>query len=223
MIDQNWIAEKLATLDRDDLAKRAFAALKADLKMGSPTLAAFADAHGGVPSSGMFEPDDYPELQGEMDQFLRDRAAQLVEDEIENLAFDLEIESEAIQIWRAMIVPGDWVENGLSEGGIGVCWAFDPVGAVSHDGGGGDETCHDIKMHATVDFYDVDWPETIVLNAVDTDTVGEEYEIRLKPEAHVNLLSIIDQMTDEVLLECSLRPRRISVWEEGYVAKAMSR
>lgn len=190
MIDQDWIAEKLETLDRGDLVKRAFAALKADLKMGSPILAAFSDEHGGVPSSGMFEPDDYPELQGEM-EFLRDRAAQLVEDEIENLAFDLEIEGEAIQIWRAMIVPGDWVENGLGNGGIGVCWAFDPVGAVSHDGGGGDETCREIKMHATVDFYDVDWSETIVLNAVDIHTVGEEYEIRLKPEASVQLLSII--------------------------------
>lgn len=222
MIDQDWITEKLAMLNRDDLAKRAYTALKADMQMGSPTLAAFANAHGGVPSSGLFEPNDYPELQAEMDQFLRDRAVQLVEEEIEKLAFELVIEGEAIHIWRAMIVPGDWVDNGLNDGGIGVCWAFDPVGAVSHDGGGG-EVFRDIKMHATVDFYDVDWSETVVLNAVDVDTVGEEFEIRLKPEAHVNLLSVIDQMTDEILLECSLRPRRISVCEEGHMAKAMSR
>jgi hypothetical protein len=223
VIDQDWIAEKLATLDREALVNRAFTALKGDFKMGSPTLAAFGDAHGGVPCSAMFEPDDYPELHGEMDQFLRNRAAQLVEDEIENLAFDLELEGEAIQIWRAMIVPGDWVDNGLGDGGIGVCWAFDPVGAVSHDGGGGDETCRDIKMHATVDFYDVDWPETIVLNAVDLDTVGEEYEIRLKPEATVQLLSISDQHTDEVLLDCAHRPRLVAVSEEGTLAKVMSR
>lgn len=223
LIDQEWIAEKLATLDRDDLCKRAFSCLKADLTMGSPLLSAFADKHGGVPAAGLFEPQDYPDFQDDLDRFVRQRAVQLVEDEIENLAYDLEVEEEAIHIWRAMIVPGDWVDNGLSEGGIGVCWAFDPVGAVSHDGGGGDETCRDIKMHATVDFYDIDWPETIVLNAVDTHTVGEEFEIRLKPEASVQLISIIDQETDRTLLDCSVRPRRVTVGEAGSLAKGLSR
>lgn len=223
LIDQEWITEKLATLDRDDLGKRAFARLKADLTMGSPLLSAFADNHGGVPAAGLFEPEDYPEFQDDLDLFLRQCAIQFVEDEIENLAYDLEVEAEAIHIWRAMIVPGDWVENGLNDGGIGVCWAFDPVGAVSHDGGGGNETCRDIKMHATVDFYDIDWPETIVLNAVDTHTVGEEFEIRLKPEASVQLISIIDQRSDETLLDCSLGPRTVSVSEDGILAKALNR
>jgi len=220
---QDWIAEKLSMLNRVDLAERALAVLKVDMEMGSPLLVAFADAHGGVPSSGLFEPNDYPEFQADMDEFLRDRSMRLIEDEIENLAFDLEVEGEAIHIWRAMVVPADWVDSGLHAGAVGICWAYDPLGAVSHDGGGGDDTFCDIKMHATVDFHDVDWDETIVLNAVDADTVGTEYEMRLKPEGHVRILSIIDQMTDEVLLEASLQPLLISVGGEGPLANVMSR
>lgn len=220
MIDKEWLAENLERLDRAHLAARCVDILLRDVGPGSPMLMQFSGEQGNERQGYELDPGESPELMQAFKNFLQQRVPKLLHETIDDLVDSVEIEDEELHIWRAMKVSPEWLAEGLDQGGLGVCWAFDPSGAVAHDGAGGDESL-DVRLHAKVNLYFVDWSETIVLNTVDVYTVGEENEIRLKPEASVALLSVTNQESGHVLFEAGWNAKHLSVSEEGSYAKAL--
>lgn len=93
-----------------------------------------------------------------------------------------------LTVWRAMIVPTDWIEMGINEQPIGKCWAWDSAFAIAHQGHGWpDPDRMMVRIRATVDVGDIDWTETLALNAAGEYTVGDEKEIRLHDAALVEV------------------------------------
>jgi hypothetical protein len=78
------------------------------------------------------------------------------------------------------------------------------------------DDCVELRLHALVDFDSVDWSETVVLNAVDRYTVGEESEIRLKDDAFLELVSVENLETDRIVLDNSRAPERLPAGELAF-------
>ena len=90
----------------------------------------------------------------------------------------------AIRLWRSVRIEGD-VVPALSEGGIGVYWAYERDRAHPHDN---TSAAAAYLLEATVPVEGIDWIETLAA-ATHPDWSGES-EVRLLPDAEVVLLSV---------------------------------
>ena len=92
-----------------------------------------------------------------------------------------------IAVHRAVHIPhdvlNDWLERLTDEGGgLGVCWADHPNGAIAYGGSAGG--CK-VVISGTVELNAIDWPTTILV-----DAFQQEGELRLLPDAMVRITGV---------------------------------
>lgn len=199
------IRRSIALLDRDQLIDAVEEALQPELTFGSALLVDFA-RQTGEGYGGFCEPSDHPEFAEYLKNFVRIRAQELVDDEVETLADEFELLDDKIVAWRSITASPSWVHLAMHGRHLGVCWAFDPDRAVAHEGSLKHDDWVELRLEALIDPVMVDWFETIVLNAVDYYTVGEECEIRLTDDAVVDLLRVENLETDRIIADHSDAP-----------------
>jgi hypothetical protein len=110
--------------------------------------------------------------------------------------------SGSASAWRAVSGYDDLLEEIASSGEIGIHWAGVQEAAFAHWGGKGEL---DLIFRAEVKAEDVNWPETILANALDAgaDEGFHEAEIRLKPDAHVRILEINSRPSEDIFYDSS--------------------
>lgn len=138
-----------------------------------------------------FDPRD-PEHWPDFDAWARDLAAARVDEEADRILEEVTVQPDGIlTVWREMIVPRGWIEDEMEKAPLGKCWSWDPSFAIAHQGHGwNDPDRMTVKMQALVPVDDIDWDETLALNAAGEYTVGDEKEIRLLDEAVVEVIRI---------------------------------
>jgi hypothetical protein len=202
------IAALLKKLDRSMLISEAIDGLKPELSYGSVLLVEFADVT-GEGHGGYFDPWDHPELEEKLAVFVLEKASQLIDDEIENLAFDLELEGECVVAWRSIAHSPDWPLQRMREGHLGICWTFNVAHAMAHEGSLRHDDWVEIRLKALISVEAVNWAETVILNAIDYLTIGEESELRLNEDAWVDLILVENLETDHVLADFSKSPETL--------------
>jgi hypothetical protein len=116
--------------------------------------------------------------------FVAERAFEQVYQAMDALRRDIDLEGDAVRLWRSIVVPPDWLCQGIHERPLGVCWAYQKSAAEAHWGEFG-EGRSELVLEALVHVDDVDWQQSVCLNA-HTEC---EREIRIKPTAFVHLIS----------------------------------
>lgn len=114
--------------------------------------------------------------------FVVERATEKTYEVLDRLSLDLKPTADELTIWRAMVVPPDWLETGIHQRPIGICWAHEKDAAEAHFGDFSDGKKL-IVIEGRANIEDIDWHTTILMNA----TMEEECEIRLKGTAKVTL------------------------------------
>lgn len=125
-----------------------------------------------------------PEIAAEFSRFVREYAVeQVVRARWDLTCLDVN-DDGTLTLWRSMVVPADWLENGINDRPIGIYWAYEKSAAEPHWGSfaKGDR---EIILEGRVALEDVDWRRSICMNA----QCEEEREIRLKQTASVLLVS----------------------------------
>ncbi len=126
-----------------------------------------------------------PEVARDFDVFVSDYAFEQACNARDELAYGLHTnEDGSITLWRSIVVPEDWLENGIKERPIGIYWAHEKAAAEPHWGSFG-EGDREIVIEARVAIEDVDWQRSVCMNAQSE----EEREISLKETASVFLIS----------------------------------
>ena len=132
-----------------------------------------------------------PEHAAGFGPFLRRKAEEELSFALDRLVGEVTLRPDGrIELWRELVVPRDWPERGVRERPIGVCWAFDEEGAEAHHGAAEGPDTLRVVVRGAVGLDGVDWVETAVLNAASEYTVGDEREIRLLPDARVEILGL---------------------------------
>lgn len=121
-------------------------------------------------------------------KFLRVRATELVEATLDRLAAELREDDGTICLYRGLYVDRSWLDSEITEQPIGLCWSWDYDFAIAHRGhlDEGDDPI-DLRVIGLVDIGDVDWTRTVSLGAADLYVTGEEREVRLLPDAMVEI------------------------------------
>jgi hypothetical protein len=133
---------------------------------------------------------DDPEIGVQFDQFLEMVGYEKVSEALDNLVERTESRADKIAIWRCITVSRHWMETEMLSRPLGICWSYDPSFAKAHFGSYGHGSEVSLVIEGLVDIQDVDWQRTVLLNAVDEFTTGEEREIRLRDDAFVELVSL---------------------------------
>lgn len=165
--------------DLEDSAKVAIDMMTEDCSRGSKLALEFAylalqDDHEA------FDPKS-SNLWYEFQRWVSDIAAQRSLEQVDRIEREAEwLPDRRMVVWREMTVEKDWIENGLRDSSVGQCWSWDRNYAEAHQGKGFDDPERmRVRLRAYVEPDDIDWIETIALNAAADYTVGDEKEIRL--------------------------------------------
>ncbi|MNU31204.1 hypothetical protein D3C71_197220 [compost metagenome] len=126
---------------------------------------------------------DDEEVRADYEKFVHGRAQDRVEEAISELSW-LSVEDGKIHIWRSITVKPDWVQRGITERPIGICWSHVESAAEAHFGSFS-EGNREVTLHALVAIGDVNWQASVTLNA----QCEEEREIRVREDALVEVLS----------------------------------
>lgn len=127
-----------------------------------------------------FDDDD---TRADYEKFVHSRAEDRVAEAISELSW-LSAADGKINIWRSITVKPDWVQNGITDQPIGVCWSHVECAAEAHFGSFS-EGLRELTLHGLVAIEDVDWQASVILNA----QCEEEREIRVREDALVEILS----------------------------------
>lgn len=105
-------------------------------------------------------------------------------------------------VWRAVTGDDDLVEEIARSGEIGIYWTWVPEAAFAHWGGSGDV---DVIFRAEVNADHINWPETILANALDAgaDEGFHEAEVRLKPTSVLRILDACSREREDIFYDCS--------------------
>jgi hypothetical protein len=126
---------------------------------------------------------DDEEIRADYEKFVHVRAEERVGAAINDLAW-LKVADGKIDIWRSITVKPDWIQNGIMEHPLGVCWSHVEGAAEAHFGDFSAEN-RLVVLHGRVSIDDVDWQMSVITNA----QAEEEREIRLKDDSIVEVLS----------------------------------
>lgn len=138
--------------------------------------------------------------------FLFTRAAQLVESKLARLAGSIDENDGAVCLYRGLFVDREWIDGDITGRPIGVCWSWDYDFAIAHRGETGSDTPIDVRLVGLVEMESIDWTETVILSATDEYVTGEEREVRLLPQAVVEVAAV------------DWRPSSYDSGREGYVS-----
>lgn len=217
---QDQIAAVLSKLDRSMLVSEALDGLKPELTYGSALLTEFAletgEGHGGY-----FDPHDHPELEEKLTDFMKARTSEMIADEIANLAFDVELEGDKVVAWRSITFSPNWIDQRMRDGHLGTCWTFHEAHAIAHEGSLRHDDWVEIRLKALVCIEAVNWAETVILNAIDHFTVGEESELRLNDDAWVDLILVENLETDRVLADFSKSPETLPAGDRATLSSSL--
>lgn len=139
---------------------------------------------------GVEEDDFDPQASGlmsEFNAFLEEKVAEVVNEEMVRLSYDVKGEDGLLTIYRSIVVPNEWSEHDLAARPLGVCWSWATQYAVPYVGGGDEESDKEVRMTGTVDFDGVNWELTAALNATNSYWGEDEREIRLHDDAEVSI------------------------------------
>jgi hypothetical protein len=215
------IAALLGKLDRSMLVSEAIDGLKPELSYGSALLVEFAEVT-GEGHGGYFDPSDHPELEEKLTAFVLKKTSELIDDEIENLAFDLELDGDRVIAWRSIAHSPDWPQERMRDGHLGICWTFNEAHAIAHEGSLLHDDWVEIRLKALVNVEAVNWAETVILNAIDYFTVGEESELRLNEDAWVDLILVENLETDRVLADFSKSPETLPAGDRSTLSLSLA-
>jgi hypothetical protein len=123
------------------------------------------------------------EIRADYEKFVRGRAEERVEAAINELAW-LEVTDGRMHVWRSITVPTGWIQTGIAEQPVGVCWAYTEDAAEAHYGNFSQDL-REVTLHGLVAIEDIDWQASVILNGQSE----EEREIRIKDDAMVEVLS----------------------------------
>jgi hypothetical protein len=137
-----------------------------------------------------FDPTQDENLASEFDAFINEKSQQLVNEESYRLACEIRSEDGLVDIFRSMIVPVSWGIDDIEARGLGVCWSWDCAFAIPYNGGGERETDKEVRLTGKVDVGQIDWEQTIALNAVNASMGEDERELRLTNDAMVLLFDV---------------------------------
>lgn len=126
---------------------------------------------------------DDDEVQADYEKFVHGRAQDRVAEAISELSW-LDVKDGRINIWRSITVKPDWVQCGIAEQPIGICWSHVESAAEAHFGSFS-EGNREVTLHALVAIEAVKWQASVTLNA----QCEEEREIRIREDALVEVLS----------------------------------
>lgn len=139
-------------------------------------------------------------LSKEFLRFVRTRAQQLIKEKIGRLAAAIDENDGAINLYRGLLVDAAWLNSDITSRPAGVCWSWDYEFARSYDPDMNEQlsACDpeieeepiEVRLVSVIEIDDVDWTETIRLNASELYTVGEEREVRLKATAKVEIAGV---------------------------------
>ncbi|TLX15930.1 hypothetical protein [Rhizobium sp. MHM7A] len=138
-------------------------------------------------------------MSNEFLQFVRTRAQELIDEKIGRLAEEIDENDGAINLYRGLLVNAEWLKSDITSRPVGVCWSWDYEFARWYDPdvNGKLATCApeieeeiEVRLVSIIEIDDVDWTETIRLNASELYTVGEEREVRLKANAKVEIAGV---------------------------------
>lgn len=179
----------VAGLDRETLVAEVARRIAEDPCPGSMIAMEFAFEH---VEDGYDECDPRePRHAADFAAFLRLRAEEEVDRAMGDVARNVEtLHDGRMEVWREVLVPEGWERGGILSRPLGVCWAWDEASAEAHHGAGGGPGWLAVVIRGAVAADGVDWPETVALAAAARHTVGEEQEIRLRPDALVEVLGL---------------------------------
>jgi hypothetical protein len=126
---------------------------------------------------------DDEETRADYEKFVHGRAQERVEAAINELSWLKEVDGR-INVWRSITVRPDWIQNGITDQPIGLCWSHAEDAAEAHFGNFSEDH-RLVVLHGMVSIEDVDWQTSVITNA----QAEEEREIRLKGDAIVEVLS----------------------------------
>ena len=200
-MSRNAIRARLAALDGDALLAAIVARLGEDTGEGSQIVEEYRY---GVGLDGDADDDDdgadldpaeidvaSPGHAAAFARFLEGKAREELHAALYRLSVGLSVRPNGrVEVWREMVVPADWPTSGIAERPLGVYWSYAPDAAEAHWGGGADEASIRVVVHGLVDAEGIDWERSVVANAAEEATVGEEREVRLLDSAEVELVGV---------------------------------
>ena len=68
-----------------------------------------------------------------VDRKAEERVGEAWDDILDNL---VTLPDGRLQVWRELVVPADWVLEGIRDRPLGTCWAWDEKSAEAHNGSG---------------------------------------------------------------------------------------
>lgn len=183
----------ILALDMAAVTAEVVTRLREDPSPGSALALEFACDWAEAEDPDSFDPR-LPEHADEFGDFLRGKAREGVARAAHVLAHGILRRPDGrIELWREIVVDPLWDRGEVYSRPLGTCWAFEPGAAEAHWGEGGPGRIR-IVVHGAVDPAGADWAETVALNAVSGDTLGEEEcEVRLRPEARVEILGLYER------------------------------
>lgn len=158
----------------------------------APGLGVFADfaRERDVNDPDSFDPRHDEDLMSDFDLFLQEKVADVVNEEIGRLAYDVQADDGSLAVFRSIIVPNCWGIDDIDARPLGVCWSWDEQFAVSYVGGGEQEKSKEVRLSGKVELHGVDWELTVALNAMNAYWGEDEREIRLGDDAQVMLFKV---------------------------------
>jgi len=131
--------------------------------------------------------------------FVRLRAQELIEEKINHLACEIDENEGVINLYRGLLVDSSWLTSDITSRPAGLCWSWDYEFARWYHSDKSERSAAcaresgeeiEVRLVSIIEIDDVDWSETIRLNASELYTVGEEREVRLKPGAKVEIAGV---------------------------------